>query len=104
MKLSMTLWKADPLYPNPFSPVQRALKFSAVFGTISFRRVISIRPEGLPPIDMSKKHTGLDMLGTWLEKDLGEILPLTNYIEYLLLACNLYHTFFTTKITKFQVD
>ena len=84
MKLSMTLWKADPLYPNPFSPVQRALKFSAVFGTISFRRVISIRPEGLPPMVISKKHTGLDMLGTWLEKYLGKILQLTNYIEYYI--------------------
>ena len=31
---------------------------SAVFGTTSARSVISIRPAGLPPMDMSKKTTG----------------------------------------------
>lgn len=28
MKDGITLWKVDPLYPKPFSPVHRALKFS----------------------------------------------------------------------------
>lgn len=30
----ITRWKLDPSYPNPFSPVAKALKFSAVSGTI----------------------------------------------------------------------
>lgn len=40
MKLLMTRWKPDPWYPKPRSspsavfPVQRALKFSAVLGTV----------------------------------------------------------------------
>jgi len=33
MKPGITLWKGHPLYPNPFSPVQRALKLAVVFGT-----------------------------------------------------------------------
>jgi hypothetical protein len=40
MKDLMTRWKAEPLkwrglpdWPRPFSPVQRARKFSAVLGT-----------------------------------------------------------------------
>ena len=37
MKLGMTLWKEEPLKPKPFSPVQRARKFSEVFGTTSAR-------------------------------------------------------------------
>ena len=37
MKLGMTLWKEEPLNPKPFSPVQRARKFSEVFGTTSAR-------------------------------------------------------------------
>ena len=37
MKLGMTLWKAEPLKPKPFSPVHRARKFSAVLGTMSAR-------------------------------------------------------------------
>ena len=28
MKDGITLWNVDPLYPKPFSPVHRALKFS----------------------------------------------------------------------------
>merc|ERR1711920_188479 len=31
----ITRWNLDPLYPKPFSPVQSARKFSAVFGTTS---------------------------------------------------------------------
>ena len=37
MKLGMTLWKEEPLNPKPFSPVQRARKFSEVLGTTSAR-------------------------------------------------------------------
>lgn len=32
MKDGITLWNVDPLYPKPFSPVHRALKFSGVAG------------------------------------------------------------------------
>lgn len=38
------------------------LKFSAVRGQTSARRVISMRPAGRPPIATSKKTTGLDIL------------------------------------------
>jgi hypothetical protein len=58
----ITRWKVEPLYPKPFSPVQRARKFSAVRGTTSARRVISMRPSGEPLADISKKTTGLDMV------------------------------------------
>lgn len=37
MKSVMTRWNVLPLYPNPFSPVHKARKFSAVFGTTSAR-------------------------------------------------------------------
>jgi hypothetical protein len=37
MKLGMTRWKVELLNPNPLSPVQRARKFSVVFGTTSER-------------------------------------------------------------------
>merc|ERR1740115_84814 len=33
MKSLITRWNFDPLYPKPFSPVHKARKFSAVFGT-----------------------------------------------------------------------
>lgn len=33
MKFGITLWKMESRSPKPFSPVQRALKFSAVLGT-----------------------------------------------------------------------
>ena len=64
MKSGITRWKLVPLkcrglplLPAPFSPVQRQRKFSAVRGTTSARRVISIRPVGRPPILMSKNTT-----------------------------------------------
>ncbi len=56
--------------PLTFSPVQRARKFSTVFGTTSFRRVISILPAGFPPIEMSKNTTGLAMM--FLDVELNE--------------------------------
>jgi hypothetical protein len=34
MKLGITRWKPEPLKPKPFSPVQRARKFSHVLGTL----------------------------------------------------------------------
>merc|ERR1711928_154035 len=46
MKLGITLWKVDPLYPYPFSPVHRERKFSAVFGTTSLLNSMTIRPRG----------------------------------------------------------
>ena len=66
----MTRWKELPLKwsglpdgPTPFSPVQSARKFSAVFGTTSARSVISMRPDGAPPIVMSKKTIGFGLFG-----------------------------------------
>ena len=47
-------WNEDPLYRNPFSPVQSARKFSAVLGTTSALKVISMRPASLPPMIISK--------------------------------------------------
>jgi len=53
MNLGMTLWNLLPLYHNlcpeaetPFSPVERALKFSTVFGTSSPKSPIWISPAG----------------------------------------------------------
>ena len=62
IKLGMTLWKVDPLYPNPFSPVHRARKFSAVLGTTSARSSMTIRPTGAPSAVTSKKTRGVDMI------------------------------------------
>ena len=42
------------LKPNPASPVQSCLKFSAVFGTSLPKRPMTIRPDGTPPISISK--------------------------------------------------
>jgi len=71
MKPGITRWKADPLkwsgfpdLPTPFSPVQRARKFSAVFGTTSALNSITILPAGAPPIVMSKNTLGFAMVGT----------------------------------------
>ena len=59
MNWGITRWKDDPLKPKPFSPVQRARKFSAVFGTTSDRNSIVTRPIGsLPPMDISKYTFG----------------------------------------------
>lgn len=40
-------------------PVQRARKFSAVFGTTSASNSMTILPAGCPPMEMSKKTCGL---------------------------------------------
>ena len=42
--------------PIPCSPVQSALKFSVVFGTISSYNSIIIRPASTSLIEISKKH------------------------------------------------
>merc|ERR1712168_1391188 len=55
MKLGITRWKADPLKPNPFSPVQRARKFSQVFGTTSDLNSMMTLPMGAPSAATSKK-------------------------------------------------
>merc|ERR1719323_1691437 len=55
MKLGMTLWKEDPLNPKPFSPVQRARKFSQVLGTTSARSSMMTLPTGAPSAVTSKK-------------------------------------------------
>jgi len=51
MSLIIPLWNDDPFKcsgfpdkPLPFSPVQRALKFSAVLGTTLLNNSITIRP------------------------------------------------------------
>jgi hypothetical protein len=56
-----TYWKLDPAYPNPLSPVHRARKFSAVFGTISARNSITIRPASVSFIWISKYTFGLPL-------------------------------------------
>ena len=72
MKLGMMRWKGQPLKPNPFSPVQRARKFSEVLGVLDGTKSeedhgpcitshlsvnsMVIRPAGLPPMVTSKKH------------------------------------------------
>merc|ERR1719369_2360665 len=55
MKLGITRWKAEPLNPNPFSPVQRARKFSQVFGTTSVLNSMMTLPMGAPSAATSKK-------------------------------------------------
>ena len=88
MKSLITLWKLDPLYPNPFSPVHRALKFSHVLGTTSALRVISIRPAGDPPMVMSKKQTGLAMvtMRTFLARNLIWISYQQRQVIYIRLV------------------
>ena len=75
MKFLMTRWKPDPSYPNPRSPpsavfpVQRALKFSTVLGTVLPSQLslytwvrpayfpynpMTTLPIGFPPCSISK--------------------------------------------------
>merc|ERR1740129_2073831 len=58
MKLGITRWKVEPRNPNPFSPVQRARKFSEVLGTTSVLNSIITLPTGCPPAVTSKKTRG----------------------------------------------
>lgn len=46
MKSGMTRWKTEAFSPKPFSPVQRALKFSAVFGTMWEKSSMVMEPSG----------------------------------------------------------
>ena len=62
MKSVITLWKDDPLkcnffplFPVPFSPVQRALKFSAHLGVASKNSSKTIFPSDFPFTAISKK-------------------------------------------------
>ena len=64
----MTLWKMEPLYDNgtsglvlaiPASPSHNFKKFSAVLGTMSLYNSKTMRPCGLPPMEISKKAFGL---------------------------------------------
>jgi hypothetical protein len=41
----MILWKVEPRYPKPFSPVHKALKLATVLGTTSERSATSIVPK-----------------------------------------------------------
>lgn len=83
IKLGIILWKVDDLYDScfpltwlwPFSPVHRARKFSTVFGTSSPKSPITMRPEGSPPISISKKTLFVTLAtslrtgcGHWREK------------------------------------
>lgn len=58
-KSGTTRWKIEFLKPKPFSPVHNALKFSAVWGTISENNSMIIRPRGSPSAQTSKNTTGL---------------------------------------------
>ena len=60
IKSGITRWKGEPLYPNPFSPVHKHLKFSAVFGTTSDLSSITTLPNCSPLADMSKYTLGND--------------------------------------------
>lgn len=53
------LWKREFLKPNPFSPVHRALKFSAVRGTIFANSSMVMCPKGSSLAETSKYTTGL---------------------------------------------
>jgi hypothetical protein len=65
----ITLWNSDPfkwigfpLFPIPFSPVHRHLKFSLVIGTISANNSISILSYLRSPINKSKYTFGFSFL------------------------------------------
>lgn len=65
--LRVTRWNIDPVYDRlfpetletPFSPVQRALKFSTVFGTVFPNNPITILPAGAPAMETSKYTVAL---------------------------------------------
>mmetsp|Transcript_169 Transcript_169/g.522 ORF Transcript_169/g.522 Transcript_169/m.522 type:complete len:235 (-) Transcript_169:270-974(-) len=61
MNPGITRWKGESLNPKPFSPVQSALKFSAVLGVTSPLISIVMRPAGSPPISISKKVLNLSL-------------------------------------------
>lgn len=59
MNSGMTLWKIESRSPNPFSPVQRARKFSAVLGTIWEKSSIVMVPSGWPSAATVRNTCGL---------------------------------------------
>lgn len=59
MKDGMTLWKMESRSPKPFSPVQRALKFSAVLGTMWEKSSMVTVPSGWPSAATSRNTRGL---------------------------------------------
>eukprot|EP00929_Paragymnodinium_shiwhaense_P103025 TRINITY_DN662_c1_g1_i1.p2 TRINITY_DN662_c1_g1~~TRINITY_DN662_c1_g1_i1.p2 ORF type:complete len:102 (-),score=17.35 TRINITY_DN662_c1_g1_i1:25-330(-) len=82
MKLLITRWKALPLKcrglperPMPFSPVHKARKFSAVFGTTSSLSSMTMRPAPAPPMLMSK-YTLTGMVTTGTSQSATRRLPL----------------------------
>lgn len=59
MKSGMILWKMESRSPKPFSPVQRALKFSAVLGTMWENSSIVMVPSGWLSADTFRNTCGL---------------------------------------------
>lgn len=59
MKSGIILWKREFRYPNPFSPVHRSRKFSAVLGTMWAKSSIVILPRTCSSVAMSKNTRGL---------------------------------------------
>lgn len=59
MKSGMIRWKMEFWYPNPLSLVHRALKFSAVFGTMWAKSSIVILPIISPSAAIVKNTVGL---------------------------------------------
>lgn len=89
MNPGMIRWKVEPLQcsgfplrPVPFSPLQRARKFSAVRGVMSAQSSITIRPAGDPPIAMSKNTLGFDIVSTGSRFNFNKLTML-----YMLLLC-----------------
>ncbi|TNN79344.1 hypothetical protein EYF80_010368 [Liparis tanakae] len=66
MKAGMILWKMESRSPKPFSPVQRALKFSAVLGTMWENSSTVMVPSGWPSAVTSKNTRGRFELGRQL--------------------------------------
>ena len=65
------LWNVDPAYPNPGSPVQSCLKFSAVLGATSALSSKVMRPTSSPPTSMSKYTVKNEDIGFIIEFDVS---------------------------------
>lgn len=73
MKDGMTLWKMESRSPKPLSPVQSALKFSAVFGTIWEKSSMVILPSVWPSAATLRNTCGLLSLEcSWTRDSCGE--------------------------------
>jgi hypothetical protein len=73
----------------PFSPVQRARKFSQVTGVMSLNSSKTTRPTGTPPMAMSKKHRGRFLTPIFSPK-----------IDHKGYANRLYSTYNKLKLTE----